>query len=356
MHHLGALSTASLFAACAGLVACSAAPAPALPAAPLASTTTPAASSVVTVPPAPTASVAPADAWIPVAISPPPGCDVPRLSVARSSCEKRVGSYCGQIGRALDEGEPGPVDAAARRACADWYHHRACDLRDINGCHELAAHLAKGISAAPIAARIIALLTAECARPEGESACVQLGISYEIGRDAGRDEARAEAIYRKACADVPAERCVDLARGVPPLAAKTLLGTVRVSLEKACGGADAAACMQLGTLNEEGRGAPKDLPAAAKLYRRACDGGVAAGCTALANVARDPAAKAPRIDSAALLAKTCEGGDADACAAYADSPGLSTDEVFKALSRACGGGQDHACWRLSHDPSVVPPP
>jgi hypothetical protein len=56
-----------------------------------------------------------------------------------------------------------------------------------------------------------------------------------------------------------------------------------------------------------------------------------------------------------LRAKGCEAGDAAACASYADQPGLSDDEVFKAISRASSGGDDHSRWRLSHDSTVVPP-
>jgi hypothetical protein len=355
MHHAVAIRLAPLLVACTGLLGCAESPAPALAAAPVTAATTPLISSVVTVPPAPIASAAPAGSWENVAPTPPAGCEVPGQSVARSSCDQRAGSYCEQVGNALDDGDPGPVDPAVRRACADWFHHRACDLREINGCDSLKKHLAQGVSAAPIEARIIALLAADCAREGGESTCVQLGISYEIGRDVPRDEARAAAIYEKACASVPVAQCIDLALGKPPLAAKTLYGAARASLEGACGRSEAAACAQLGVMNEEGRGAPKDLATAAKLYRKACDGGFRAGCTSLANVAKNPAAKAPHVDSAALLAKGCEAGDAAACASYADLPGLSDDAVFKAISRACSGGDDHACWRLSHDSTLVPP-
>jgi hypothetical protein len=355
MHHAVAVRLASLLVASTGLLGCAGSPTPALAAAPVTPATGQVTPPVVTEPPAPIASAAPVAGWNELAPTPPTGCEVPGQSVARTSCDERAGRYCEQVGQALDDGDPGPVDPAVRRACADWFHHRACDLREINGCDALKKHLPQGVSAAPIEARIIALLAADCAREGGETTCVQLGISYEIGRDVARDEARAAAIYEKACASVPVARCIDLALGKPPLATKTLYGAARKSLEGACGRSEAAACAQLGVMNEEGRGAPKDLATAAKLYRKACDGGFGAGCTSLANVAKNPAAKAGHVDSAALLAKGCEAGDAAACASYADLPGLSNAAVFKAISRACGGGDDHACWRLSHDSTVVPP-
>jgi len=306
----------------------------------------------VFVPPA--ASFAPVVVWENVAPTPPPGCDVPDRIAARAACDRGSGFDCEQLGAALDDSQQGPSDATMRQACANWYHHRACDLRDVGGCVSLVKHLAPGVPAAPIEARIFALLSSSCERGEAAS-CVNLGISYELGQYAVRDEARAVSLYEKSCALVPAERCLVLGLGTSQLAAKTLLSSARVRLEDGCSRSEAAACMQLGKLHAAGRRVPKDLAAAAKFYRKACDGGLNAGCTALAILAFDPAAKAPAIDSAALLDKTCEAGDADACRDYAELPDLTGQDLFVALARACSTGDRNSCRRIADDPTVEPP-
>lgn len=211
---------------------------------------------------APATSPAPVVVWENVAPTPPPGCDVPERIHAHTSCERGSGVDCEELGAALDHSQPGPADVACRRTCADWYHHRACDLRVVGGCVSLVKHLAPGVAAAPIEERIVALLSSSCERGDAAS-CVDLGISYELGRHAGRDEARAVSIYEKACAQVPTERCLDLGLGAPPLATKALLSAARLRLEDACRRSEAAACLQLGKLREAGRQAPKDLAAAA---------------------------------------------------------------------------------------------
>lgn len=74
------------------------------------------------------------------------------------------------------------------------------------------------------------------------------------------------------------------------------------------------ACFRLGARYDEGYGVDEDLVQAAAFYRRACDGGSAAGCYGLASkhqlgegVERDQA----RADQ--LLRQACEGGLALAC-------------------------------------------
>ena len=306
----------------------------------------------VIVPPA--ARLAPAVVWESVAPTPPPGCDVAERIQARADCERGIGFYCEELGAVLDDGQQGPTDAAVRRACADWHHHRACDLRVVGGCVSLVKHLAPGVPAAPIEARILVLLSSSCERGDAGS-CVDLGISYEFGRYAVQDEARAVSIYEKACAHVPAEQCLILGLGTPPLAAKALVGAGRLRLEDACSHSQPTACVQLGKLYEAGRQVPKDLAVAAKAYRTACDGGLSAGCTALAIIAFNPAAKVPDVNSAALLNRTCEAGDADACRAYAELPDLAGQDLFMALARACSAGDRNSCRRIADDPTVEPP-
>lgn len=69
-------------------------------------------------------------------------------------------------------------------------YHQACDLRVVSGCAGLVKHLALGVPAAPMDARILALFSSSCERGDAGS-CVDLGLSYELGRRAVKDEARA---------------------------------------------------------------------------------------------------------------------------------------------------------------------
>jgi hypothetical protein len=100
---------------------------------------------------------------------------------------------------------------------------------------------------------------------------------------------------------------------------------------------------------------PKDLAAAANLYRKACNGGFNSACTALAKVSFNPAAKARDVNSAALFDKACEAGDVEACEEYAALPALSGVDLFIAVARACRAGARRSCRRIADDPTLGSP-
>lgn len=348
---VGACLIASLVVTWAGLLGCAASHRAVAPHTRAASP--PVSAAAIAAPP--TESIAPSAVWVNVAPTPPAGCDVPELSLARSRCDRRMGADCEQVGHAIDAGQRGPVDPTVQRTCADWFYHRSCDLGFPTGCDALAVHAAAGVSGPAIDARFMTLVASYCERSGKEAWCLDLGTSYELGRHVARDEARAVSIYEKACARMSAEECVSQARRQQPLGEKILFNAGRGRLEAACSRSDAAACARLGALHEEGRDVPKDLAAAANLYRKACNGGFNSACTALAKVSFNPAAKARDVNSAALFDKACEAGDVEACEEYAALPALSGVDLFIAVARACRAGARRSCRRIADDPTLGSP-
>ena len=54
--------------------------------------------------------------------------------------------------------------------------------------------------------------------------------------------------------------------------------------EKACTGGEGAACGRLGVMLQKGEGITKDMKRAAENYERACKAGYSGGCTLLADL------------------------------------------------------------------------
>jgi len=109
--------------------------------------------------------------------------------------------------------------------------------------------------------------------------CRRLAATFAMGHGEGRDEARAAALYARACAMNDAPACVfegqmhEYAHGVPKddaLAAKLYA--------KACDLDWLAGCYNLAIMLENGRGVEADVQRAASLYERVCEAGAGAGC------------------------------------------------------------------------------
>jgi TPR repeat protein len=122
---------------------------------------------------------------------------------------------------------------------------------------------------------------------------------------------------------------------------------------RACEGGHARGCYGLGVLYNRGEGVARDAERAATLFRRACEGGHALGCNNLGvlyakgeGVARD----AER--AATLYRRACEGGRAVGCShlglSYAEGEGVARDaeRAAKLYRRACEGGDARGCTNL----------
>lgn len=122
-----------------------------------------------------------------------------------------------------------------------------------------------------------------------------------------------------------------------------------------CGLGDAGSCVNLGMIHARGLGgAPVDHLAAAELFKKGCDGGVAIGCFDLA-LAYD-AGRGVSIDKAhadTLYDRACDAGEARGCynlaLSYAKGEGVSADKAraAKLYQRACDGGWLDGCYNLA---------
>ncbi len=121
------------------------------------------------------------------------------------------------------------------------------------------------------------------------------------------------------------------------------------AFERGCGDADLAACDALGKLLSEGRGVEADPGRAEILHRRACDGGLAAGC---ANLGALVAGRGDPAGAADLFRRACVAGEVAGCSnlavMYTLGRGVARDPDRAAfLTRwACEGGDSTACGRL----------
>lgn len=107
-------------------------------------------------------------------------------------------------------------------------------------------------------------------------------------------------------------------------------------------------CAEAAVHFEKGRGAPRDLPRAARLYERACDGRDAAACMALASlyasgdgVTRDAARQL------GLLERACDLGYGAAC--WLPAKRATGDKRRALLEKGCGGGDERCCEVLEAD-------
>lgn len=122
--------------------------------------------------------------------------------------------------------------------------------------------------------------------------------------------------------------------------------------KKACELGSAFGCEMYGRALDDGRGLPKDVPAANAAFTKACDMKAGGGCRSLGlNLpVRDP----KRI---ALLEKACELDDGLGCigiaAAYLHGDQGTRKDLAKAktlLQKACTLGQKSACEKLRELP------
>lgn len=104
-------------------------------------------------------------------------------------------------------------------------------------------------------------------------------------------------------------------------------------------------------LTGEEHGVPLDEARASKLFEKACNGGLADGCTALGWAYLNAAGVAPNVDRARdLFSRACNGGDASACTKLGVMVGAgeSADEgrAAELYAKGCDGGDLMGCVQL----------
>jgi hypothetical protein len=121
----------------------------------------------------------------------------------------------------------------------------------------------------------------------------------------------------------------------------------------ACDGGNAAGCSALGLMYQNSQGVARDDFKAASYYRKACDGGNAKGCTNLGwftesgrGTDKDP------VKAVSLYRKGCDGKDAYGCELlgimYLNGRGVAKDEAkaVELARKSCDGGYARGCHDL----------
>ena len=223
----------------------------------------------------------------------------------------------------------------------------------------IAPHLRHG--AALDACRTRAERCDEACEDGDPGSCARLAVVAERGErgdGAPRDEARAAALYQRACDGGDLPGCAGLGRlhragrgGLERDPARAV-----ALFQRACDGGVARGCALLGEAYRDGAGGlGRDLVRAVALFQGGCDRGDLAGCKDLGGMHQLGKGGLARDDAraAALYQRACEGGELLGCSDLgvlvgAGKGGLARDEALAAelYTRACEGGEMLGCHNL----------
>lgn len=302
--------------------------------------------------------------------------DVERAhALLTTGCRLGRGETCTLLGEAIADDDPATAAAAFERgcqaatpdsaACAAWAAGaatpqgglaaatRACQLGDVASCNGLDQR-ARAAKADPLtrAATVDALTVGCTATPPVDAACATLiGLYVEGGYLTAAHPSRGVALAADACQRGSAASCLAVADALATgtgVVADT--GAARARYAALCDRDDAAACWSLGTLvRDDDRAAD-----AARLFARACDGGLAAGCTDLGHAHYTGRGAPWDVERArALYRQACDGGDDTGCANLGelDELGVGAPPDLTAAVRsyqaACGDVAVAGCARLA---------
>jgi len=192
--------------------------------------------------------------------------------------------------------------------------------------------------------RARAELSLDCEVKEAH-ACVQLARSADEAKDA------------KAALDYLDRAC---AAGAPDACAESgdrwLQGDLRdparavAALQRGCDASNAAACVRLARVYEEGDGAVANAKTAVDLREKACSAGDGKSCRRLAGMSEEPARVAD------LLRKGCDGGDAVSCALSTKEPALVQRQLQEAAAGAAKPAPAARPASATEKPAAKPPP
>jgi TPR repeat protein len=231
---------------------------------------------------------------------------------------------------------------------------RACDRRDGSACLALARLYEEGTGVDKSDARATSLLGRACDVGSAEG-CERIAARYDVDRATHVETELAAELFARACAGGRDEACFRAARlfeGRGRSSSRTSTSfTLRSSSDlrddaraaalyaRACDGGHAQACEDLALMCEGDRGVPRDRARAASLQQKACDGGIAVACRELAEryaVGAGVAEDAAR--ARALFGRACDAADADACFALGEI-----------CERGVGGPRDFAVAAASFE-------
>lgn len=158
------------------------------------------------------------------------------------------------------------------------------------------------------------------------AACAALGVLYALGRGLAQSDERAAALARRSCEQGAAVACSNqgallaegASPGVAPEPADSRNARIVRLFRTACEAGVPEGCTNLGTVLEVGDLTLRDVRAAARAYRRACDGGFALACHRLALLVSERSDVAPDLTATQLQARACRAGVAPACFAVSE--------------------------------------
>lgn len=171
--------------------------------------------------------------------------------------------------------------------------------------------------------RMAAALLAKACEMGDPGGCGELAVLYTVGRGLRQSDERSAALSRRACEQGFALGCSNMGAlvaegaadpGLRPEDAAAGPGSrIMRYFKTACDSGAAEGCLNLGAEHESGKHAERDLAAAARLYRRACDMGQPVACYRLSLLVADKPALIPDVSATILARKACRGGVRPAC-------------------------------------------
>lgn len=287
------------------------------------------------------------------------------------ACGNGSGKACRELATLEKSHEPG---VAQRRI---QLLERGCELHFASACVDLGVRYYNGDDGLPHDDGRAALLFADACDGGEPAGCADLGFLYQDGRGLPVDYKVAREALEDACTGGISAACGGLAclyeKGLGGVASEERAVAMN---EAACRGSaahgpDFQACLNLGQMLRDGRGAEKDAVRAAKLFEDLCnrtqdedDCGsqcgkreFAHGCSLLGALYSfgGQGVKRDQRGAIRLSQQGCELGDTFGCynlgAWYGDGDGVRKDNA-KAnayFRRACDGGDFAGCFEVGSD-------
>src|SRR5207248_8457992 len=122
------------------------------------------------------------------------------------------------------------------------------------------------------------------------------------------------------------------------------------ALQRGCDSSNAAACVRLARMYEEGDGTAPNAKVSADLREKACAAGDGKSCRRLAGMSDEPGLIAD------LLRKGCDGGDSVSCALASREPAIVQRQLQEAAAAATKAAPAARPASVTEKPSSVPPP
>jgi len=248
----------------------------------------------------------------------------------------------------------GPAGLEEQATAAGW--RARCENGFAVDCRRLGrAHLfGAGVPADDRLAVANLMKACEIGEP---ASCGDLGVLTLLGRGVAQDDAAGAALTRRACEAGNALACSNLGtltiEGInrqslrPEEAGQGGARIVR-AFQVACEAGVVEGCLNLGTAREQRTLVERDLPGAARAFRRGCEGGLPLACHRWALLAAESPQLGLGADVPALDDRACQAGIAAACTRPGQAPGpagpltpsarLMVDRTSFALGISGAGG------------------